>query len=265
MPRKKKNQGKNTKIGIYFFAFILGVIFLSLFFKGFLIVKNSRFRDEGRFNFLITNNKESKIVSFLPQNHSVSVLKVEGKTENIYKFLEVPIDGEVASNFLDLNKATPSVLSSIFFDFKDIKTNLTILDLLRILLFTKTTSPGSFTERTVSGDLDETSLDKVSLILFSDPKISDENLSIEIINASEEYRVGNRCARLITNMGGHVVLVSTSQNLQDKSVILYKGEKSYTVKRLGKIFGFEVLKNKSQSLADITIQIGKDYKNLSNF
>ena len=265
MPRIKKDQGRSTRIGIYFFAFILGVIFISLFFKGFLIVRNSRFQDDSRFNFLITNNKESKIVSFLPQNHSVSVLRVEGKAENIYKFLEVPVDGQIKSNLLDLNKPTSAVLSSILFDFKDIKTNLTILDLFRILLFTKTTSPGNFTQRTVSVKLDETSLDKISLMLFSDTKISDENLSIEIINASEEFGVGGRVARLITNMGGHVVLVSTSQNLQKKSVILYKGEKSYTTKRLGKILGFEVLENKNQSLADITIQIGRDYKNLSKF
>src|SRR3989344_6760871 len=150
MPRIKKDQGRSTRIGIYFFAFILGVIFISLFFKGFLIVRNSRFQDDSRFNFLITNNKESKIVSFLPQNHSVSVLRVEGKAENIYKFLEVPVDGQIKSNLLDLNKPTSAVLSSILFDFKDIKTNLTILDLFRILLFTKTTSPGNFTQRTVS-------------------------------------------------------------------------------------------------------------------
>jgi len=265
MPRKKKDQGKSTKIGIYFFAFIFGVISISLFLKGFLILRNSRFQDDSRFNFLITNARKSEVVSFLPQKHSVSVLKVEGNAKNIYKFLEVPVDGEIKSNSLDLDKPTSEVLSSIFFHFKDIKTNLTVLDRFRILLFSKTTTPGSFAERSVSTKLDEASLDKISLILFSDPKISDENLSVEIINASQEFGVGNRCARLITNTGGNVVLVSTSQNQEEKSVILYKGKKSYTTKRLGKLLGFEVLENKNQSLADITIQIGKDYKNFSNF
>ena len=51
MGRKKKDQGKNTKIGIYFFVFILGIIFISLLFKGFLIVKDSKFQDDSRFNF----------------------------------------------------------------------------------------------------------------------------------------------------------------------------------------------------------------------
>ena len=72
-------------------------------------------------------------------------------------------------------------------------------------------------------------------------------------------------ARLITNISGNVVLVSTSQNMQGKSVILYKGKKSYTLERLSKLLGFDVMENKSQSLADIAIQIGKDYKNLSIF
>jgi len=265
MGRKKKDQGKNTKIGVYFFVFILGIIFISLLFKGFLIVKNSRFVDHSRFNFLISNNKDSEIISFLPQNHSVSVLKIEGKVENIHKFLEVPIDGDIRSASLVLNKPISQVLSDIFFGFKNIKTNFTVLDFFRIFLFTKTTSPGNFTTRNVSVNLDEPARDKISLILFSDPKISDENLSVEIINATSEYGAGNRLARLITNISGNVVLVSTSQKMQEKSVILYKGKKSYTLERLSKLLGFEVMENKSQSLADIAIQIGKDYKNRSIF
>lgn len=265
MARKKKDKGKNTKIGVYFFVFILGIIFISLLFKGFLIVKNSKFQDDSRFNFLISDNKDSEIISFLPQNHSVSVLKIEGNLENIHKFLEVPIDGEIRSASLVLNKPISQVLSNIFFGFGDIKTNLTFIDIFRIFLFTKTTSPGNFTQRTVSANLDEATLDKISQILFSDPKIADENLSVGIINATEEYGAGNRLARLISNISGNVVLVSTAPHQEDKSVILYSGKKTYTLRRLRKLLGFEVIENKSQSLADITIQIGKDYKNLSIF
>ena len=265
MARKKKDQGKNTKIGIYFFVFILGVILISIILKGIVIVKNSRFQDDSRFNFLISNNKDSEIVSFLPQNHSVSVLKIEGEVKNIHKFLEVPIDGEVTSSSLDLGKPVPLIISNVFFSFSDIKTNFTVLDLFRIFLFAKTTSPDNFTKRTVSANLDEATLDKISLTLFSDPKIADENLSIGIINGTEEYGVGNRLARLISNISGNVVLVSTAPHQEDKSVILYSGKKTYTLKRLGRLLSFEVIKNKSQGLTDITIQIGKDYKKLSIF
>jgi len=265
MARKKKDKSKNTKIGVYFFAFILGIIFISLLLKGVLIVKNSKFQDDSRFNFLISDNKESEIVSFLPQNHSITVLKVEGKIESIHKFLEVPIDGEIRSPSLALNRPISQVLSSIFFGFRDIKTNLTVIDIFRIFVFTKTTSPGNFLERTVSANLDEAALDKISLMSFSDPKIADENLSIAIINGTEEYGAGNRLARLISNISGNVVLVSTAPHQEDKSMILYSGEKTYTLRRLKKLLGFGVVENKSQSLADITIRIGKDYKNLSIF
>ena len=265
MGRKKKDQGKSTRIGIYFFVFILGVVLISLLFKGLLIVKNSEFQDDSRFNFLISNNKTNKIISFLPQNHSVSVLKVEGKVENINKLLEVPIDGEVRSSSLDLEKPVSSIVSDVFFGFKNIKTNFTVLDLFRIFLFTKTASPGNFTTKNVSANLDEAALDKISSLLFSDPKIADENLSVGIINATEEYGVGNRLARLISNISGNVVLVSTSPRQEDKSVILYSGRKTHTIERLGKLLGFEVMENKSQGLADVTIRIGKDYKNLSSF
>ncbi len=265
MARKKKDESKNTRVGIYFFILILGIIFISLVLKGLVIVKNSRFIDDGRFNFLISNDKENEIVSFLPQNHSISILKIDGNTENVYKFLEIPLDGEIRSSSLALNKPTSSIISDILFSFKNIKTNFTILDLFRIFVFTKTTSPDNFTLRTVSTDLDEAALDKISLTLFSDPKIADENLSIEIVNGTEEYGVGNRLARLVSNISGNVVLVSNSQNQEDKSRILYSGEKTYTVRRLERLLGFELIESRSQSLADITIRIGKNYKNLSNF
>lgn len=265
MTRKKKDEGRSTRVGIYFFILILGVIFISLILKGLVIVKNSRFIDDGRFNFLISNNKENEIVSFLPQNHSVSVLKIEGSTENVYKFLEVPLDGEIRSVSLNLDKPTSSIISDIFFNFKDLKTNFTILDLFRILVFTKTTSPGNFNLRTVSANSDETAVDKISLTLFSDPKIADENLSIEIVNGTQEYGVGNRLARLVSNISGNVVLVSNSQNQEGKSRIFYSGKKMYTLRRLERLLGFELIESRSKSLADITIQIGKNYKNLSNF
>ena len=265
MKRKKKKQGRNTKIGVYFFAFILGVIITSFILKGFTIVKNSRFRSDSRFNFLITNNKESSIISSLPQNHSVSVLKIEGNIENINRFAEVPLDGEVRYSLLDLKKPPPTLISDIFFALSDIKTNFTPLDLFRIFLFTKTANPGNFTVRSVSVNLDEAERDKISSLLFADPKISDERLSIEVVNATDEFGVGNRLARLITNISGNVILVSTSQKKEDKSLILYKGKKSYTLERLGKFLGLSVSEIKDQTLADITIRIGKDYKNLSNF
>lgn len=265
MKRKKKGEARNTKIGLYFFVFILGVILISLLLKGFTIIKNSKFRDDSRFNFLITNNKASQVVSFLPQNHSISVLKIEGSIKDINKFFEVPLDGEVRYDSLDLNKTPSSLAWDIFFNFKDIKTNFTPLDLFRIFLFTKTANPGNFALRSVSVNSDEATRDKISLFLFSDPKIADENLSVEVVNATDVYGVGNRLARLISNISGNVILVSTSQSKEDKSVILYKGKKSYTLERLSRLLGFHFSESKDQTLADITIHIGKDYKNLSSF
>ena len=66
---------------------------------------------------------------------------MEGNVENIHKFLEIPLDGEVRSALLDLGKPVPSVISNIFFGFKNIKTNFTVLDLFRIFYLLKPQVP----------------------------------------------------------------------------------------------------------------------------
>ena len=65
---------------------------------------------------------------------------MEGDVENIHKFLEIPLDGEVRSALLDLGKPVPSVISNIFSVLKILKQILLFLIFLEFL-FTKTTSP----------------------------------------------------------------------------------------------------------------------------
>lgn len=89
-----------------------------------------------------------------------------------------------------------------------------------------------------------------------------EKISIAIVNGTGVAGLGNRIARLITNIGGNVVSVSTSDNLISDSEILYSKENNYTARRIAQILSFKINNKDNMDISDVTIFIGKN--NLSN-
>jgi len=77
--------------------------------------------------------------------------------------------------------------------------------------------------------------------------------------------LGTRVATLITNIGGSVVLISTSGQTAQKSNITYYGNKSYTVKKISSYLGIPALQTSVKGVADVIITIGKDKVEDSNF
>ena len=263
MKRGKSKPGKNTKFAIIFFAMIAIVVASSLIYKTASLIQRSRFDNHHRFNVLASDNKDMKILSFAPDENSISVLKIKGSKNNldIYKFLGIPIDAKILTDRENFNKDISAFLSSSVLNYKDNRVGLTVVDILRLLLFSKTVKSNNIQSDELTTDLDEAERDKILASLFEDDKISGEKISIEIINAAGEYGLGNRIARLITNMGGNVLIVSTASDLEEKSRIYYSGKKIYTVQRLKNVLGVEVIDNNRQNIGEITIKIGNDYKN----
>lgn len=106
--------------------------------------------------------------------------------------------------------------------------------------------------------LDDHALDTILSRIFTDSIIEEENQDIEIINSTEVSGLANRLARLITNMGGNVVSITTSKNPSNTSKILVSNKKKYTSERLHAILGFGVEEGQTQAIADVIIVIGKD-------
>ena len=94
-----------------------------------------------------------------------------------------------------------------------------------------------------------------------DSFIENERQTIKIINGTGVSGLGSRLARFITNMGGNVIMVATENGKEKKSYISYIDKRTYTVKRLQKILGYEVVRNKDNTLSDVTIVIGEDKLN----
>jgi hypothetical protein len=93
---------------------------------------------------------------------------------------------------------------------------------------------------------------------FVDSAIANEKTTIEIINATSVYGLANRLAVLIANMGGDVVLVSSSDSVQNNSQILYSGDLDYTIQKLSSFLEIKPVKSSQEDISDVTIILGKD-------
>ncbi len=263
--RRKKGKSSNTKLAVIFFVLFFFIIFSSLIFKLINVIAQSHFDNYHRFTIAVFNktaaSKDVQVISFSPSSRSISILNLEGETNNlnIYRLLEVPIDAQVVSNsFASTKSGVSSLLSSLFFSSRNTRGDLTIVDLLRLLLFTKNVLPSNIYETRLSVNEDEVARDKISSSLFSDDTILGENVRVQIVNTTNIYGLGNRIARLITNMGGNVVLVSTALDPKRKSVIYYSNKRTYTLERLTEILGFPTIKGTTKSIGDVIIIIGED-------
>lgn len=121
-----------------------------------------------------------------------------------------------------------------------------------------------------SGKLDAYIRDKMG-----DSAILEESLSIAVFNATDHPGLATEAARIITNMGGNVVITSSTTVLLDRGVIVLSpdsgiSEKSQTKKRLAQIFAPQCLKTACSSTdykiinsrAQINVIIGEDFYNL---
>lgn len=274
--RKKQKKESNLKLVIIFCLLVFFLITCSLLIRFFSILSKSYFDGEHRFTISVSNNillSDKAVLSFSPETNSISYLKVKNFNRNVGKYLKTPIDGNI--NFTEKNNLKGNkedvefILREAILKLNSIKTDLTFIDLLRLWYFTKTLPSHEIIHE--QKDLlkeeinQEYAIDKLSSKLFLDYSLSQEKLSIQIINGANVTGLGNRLARFLSNSGANVISVLTSDKELQKSTIEYFGEVSYTHKRLQKILGFSLKEQKSPSISDIVIIIGKDSGNNSIF
>lgn len=266
MKRKTAPVVSNTKIAIVFFVFLAFVIGISLTSKLIALIGASQFDDSRRFTLSITNGKSTEIMSFSPVTKNVVIFKFDenANVTDAGKLLKVPIDGSITHSSLDLDIRVDALFINTILNYGKIKTNLTVIDLIRLTVLAKATPESAVNIKRV-GDPDGLDLDNLVGYLVSDPQIEKDNQTIKIVNGAGVSGLGNRLARLITNMGGNVIIVATSDSPVSKSFISYIDDKTYTVNRLEKILGYKATKGTDNAVSDITITIGEDKVNASPF
>lgn len=264
MRRKKSDSGfGRAKVAIFFAVFIILIVLLSLIFKAFKIVEKSRFDNYHRFTISIANNQKMQVISFVPSDKKIWVFKIDGDLENnsqnaLNRFLEIPIDARVEGGFLNLDSDVPILMSDVLTGFRNLKTDLTIIDAFRLFLFSRSIPKDFLGTKNIPASLQSLEVDKIISAIFADTELTRDGKTIEIANATQVPNLGGRLARLITNMGGNVILVTTDNAIHKKSSIFYTGKRNYTVDRLSKILDFESAESQNLGIADIKIVIGTD-------
>lgn len=257
--KKKEIAFSNTKIAIVFFVFLAFIIGISLIFKLAILLKNGQFTNSRSFILSIANGKNIEVVSLSPDLRNIAVFKFDGRVSSVDagRHLGIPIDGFIDFDSLDLDQKINSLLFKAIVNYDKLKTNLTVIDLLGIAMFTRVIPEGSVDTIAVE-DVGKMTLDKTVGNSMRDTSIENDNQTIRIVNATDISGLGNRLARLITNMGGDVLIVATENSPRKKSSISYIDKKTYTVERLRKVLGYEVIKDVGNLMSDITIIIGED-------
>lgn len=267
--RIKKEEGvrNNTKIAFAFVFFVIGIFLISLVFRGIMVLAQSKFDGKNRFSISIESKNRIEIISLSPQMRTISIFKLKGDTKNLdfKKYMAIPLDGFLIGNSLNTDKGLTSFVWDAIVHYGNIKTNLTVPDFIRIFLFTRSVSRSDIDIKDISTSLNPLEVDKIISQYIRDSQIEKEGRSIEIVNGTDVSGLGNRLARFVTNMGGEVVLVSTSDKLQDTSSISYAGKRTYTIEKLGRVLTFKEIQKNEKSIADITIVIGRDSLSGLNF
>jgi hypothetical protein len=257
----KKYQIKSLNIMVVFIIIFLSLISISILCKIINVFQKSVFDSENLFTVsVIGKTNDVSLVSFSPKTDSIYILNVKnGKNKNLRSVLEVPIDNEIyqGSEINEDNVKTNFLKYIVPFTGK--KTNLTIVDLFKLWLYANSVPTNSIYEQEISTGDDVLAIKKLGIYsYFVDQGIAEEKKTIEVINGTDVFGLGNKLASFLSNMGVNVVMVSTADNLEGKSRIDYFGQESYTLKKLSRALGFKVSKTNKKSLGDITIIIGKD-------
>jgi hypothetical protein len=263
----KNRNGTNLRLAGLFVLFVCGLIAASLLLKVFFVFRDSKFDGSHSFIVAFVGQNQTKLVSFNPQNKIMSVVNINfvlGR-KALEKTLEIPIDGIIKSNNNIQDKDIAPLLLKSATPFSASLEGLTFIDAFRLSVFAKSVQAGSIYDRDFSADLNDAQKATILNLSFTDPVVYQDNLGIQIINASDVSGVGSRLASLITNIGGSPILVSTADNPQNTSKIIYYKTESYTVEKLSDYLGFPVEESESKGIADVIIIIGKDKVNNLNF
>lgn len=270
MKRESRHESKSLKTMYLYFFVVFLLICISLVIKIYYMYQQSRFDPSHEFVLaVVQQNFVRQIIAFNPESSTISSLELQDTNlpyATLAKNYGIVTDGYVAtdpeqSRETDINKLIwSSIIHTAVW-----KSNLTMLDKVRLLLFSKNISINNKSIQSISLKNQAPDLNTIISTALNDQDISSENITIQIINATNVSGLGLRLGKALTNMGANVVDVSSSDKLQKTSTLSYYGNKSYTSDHLQKFLGISATKFTKQTIADIIITIGTDKENTQEF
>lgn len=256
MKTTKKEKIKSISLAFYFGLLILLIIVISVSFKTIDVIRKSTFDSNNRFTVAVLSKKNVDLISVSPRNGKQTNIRIKDVTafESIENF-SFPVDEYVKTDS-EFSPKSKLIFLKMLFSKRSLDSSLNILDLFKLSIYSFGVDNSNFSYEEVKSD-DFNNLSSISSKEFTDDTISTDKVSIQVTNATELGGFGNKIARMITNLGGNVVLVNSSKEPQEKSVIYYKKD-SYTVKKISSILNIGTEKKDSGSISDVVIVLGRD-------
>lgn len=260
MKTAKKEKIKSISLAFYFGLLVLLIIIISVSFKAFDVIRKSKFDGSNRFTIAVLNNKNVDLVTVSPsEGKQANIHIIDAKSFDSLDSFSIPVDVYVKTDS-GFNSESKLIFLKMLLSKRRLESNLNVLDLLKLSVYSLGVSSENFSHDDMKIS-DNQALSSLSSSGFIDQAISSEKISVQVTNATQIGGLGNNVAGIITNLGGNVVLVNSSKDSQEKSVIYYKQE-SYTVKKIAEILNIETAKKKVNSISDVVIIIGKDFGEL---
>lgn len=301
LTQSKKKSTKKIRLALAVLVLFLGLIILAqvikltsvLFSPWNMPASSARVPWNGESNInLVIRSGSISLLSFNPKEDRVTVINIPDNTylkvaggfgdwqlrsvydlggyqalkDSLKVFFGLPIDGYVEGDLL-----------GGFSKLADLKTDLTLWELIRLQIgfwgirFDKMEKVdlGSFLDKQTLADgtqvltADPVKLDS-QLTNMMEPAVTSEHQSIAIFNATDKPGLAQTAARMITNIGGEVIIITNSRSKLKTSRVT--GKPSKTLQRLKNIF--ECLKCDSidltmedlvSSRAQINLFLGEDF------
>lgn len=246
---------------LIFCTVVFSVIVLSLSFKLFVLVRQSKVDRAHIFSVSFIYKNDVDIVIISSDQKEISHLKILGKGSAADKVLA---SGILPDESIALQKTftSPRKISSYFLKAvmhrEGVKSSLSVYDLLRLTLRVQGVPASSVTSESLSTPTDENSIDALVSKMLVDQSLVRDNKTISIINATGVSGLGTKIGRIFTNMGLSVISVTNGEKTQDTSELRYFGDKSYTTSRLSSLLAIVLKTETQQRLSDIIFTIGKD-------
>ncbi len=270
MKKTESTDSRSLKTFYLYVAVVVTIIIISLIIKGILIIQHSKFNSAHDFVLAVTqNNNVKEIIAFHPQVPAVAVLTIEDVKmpyPTLIREYGITPDAYLqVGNAADVNPDVTAFMWSSVLHTENWQSDLTIIDKVRLTLFAKSVTTNNKTNEAILLAAQAPQMDTTITNALTDQDIADENITIQIINATDISGFGQRLSRTLTNMGANVVEVSTAQNVQNKTTVQYYGDSSYTVNKIQKLLDVKPMSITRQPIANIIITLGTDEQKTKSF
>ena len=287
-PQNKKKQKENKVrlgLGIVFIGFILSLVLAGFLWKK---ARNSIWDGKSRLAVVEQNREGLRTILILPEQDRLLQINIP-----VDLVVQVPFDYgqyQVSKVFElgQLEQVGGKLLTQTVQDLLGVETagfkvgaqtNLTWLDKLRwyYQVWFSIEKRIDFDLANTSGVLKVTLRDgnqayearevlideMINLELF-DQRVVKEGLSLSVVNATGVNGVASKIARILTNLGGEVSLITNQDNQLDRSKVVVKDKdliKTETVKGVTRLLDVDRVEvgQTGEFRAEVVVVIGKDY------